>query len=421
MIHTTLLSPGVTLRCIPDGRFKHGCLSLQLLRPMGEAEAAMNALLPAVLLRGCKSCPDLRSITLRLDDLYGAGVGTLVRRVGDWQTTGFYCSFTEDRYAMAGDAILEPLTEFVRQLLLEPVLEDGIFRDDYVQSEKKNLIATIESQLNDKRAYAMDKLLRQMCRGDSFGIPRLGRVDKVAAITARELYDHYQQILRTSQVHLFYVGSAAPERVAALLKPLFADLERQPMEMTPQTPFRDVGGDDWSGSLDVNQGKLCMGLVTPITVRDPQFVALQLRNLVFGGGMTSKLFMKIREELSLCYAIGSGYHGSKGIMTLSAGIDFEREDEVRQQILAQLEACKRGEITQDELIAAREALCSSLRAIHDSPGAMENYYAGAALSGLPLTAQAYMDTACATTVEELAEAAKTLQLHSIYFLKGVEA
>ena len=421
MIQTLTLSPGVTLRCIRDDRFKHGCLSLQLLRPMQEEEAAMNALLPAVLLRGCEGFPDLRAITLRLDDLYGAGVGALVRRVGDWQTTGFYCSFTEDRYAMPGDAILQPLTHFVRQLLLEPLLEKGVFREDFVQSEKKNLISTIESQLNDKRAYAMDKLMRKMCRGDAFGIPRLGRKEAVAEITAEGLYAHYQRILKESPVQLFYVGSAPAEEVAQLLRPLAAELAQTPIVLQPQTPFHDLGGDDWSGRLDVNQGKLCMGLVTPITIRDEGFVAMQLLNLVFGGGMTSKLFMNIREKRSLCYAIGSGYHGSKGIVTVSAGIDFEQEQPVRAQILEQLEACRQGEITQEELKAAQEALCSSLRAIHDSPGAMENYYASAALSGLPLTAQQYMEAVERCTVQQLTEAAKTLRLHSVYFLKGVEA
>ena len=419
MIRTLELYPGITLRCILDGRFKHGCLSLQLLRPMRREEAAMNALLPAVLLRGCERAPDLRAITQRLDDLYGAGVGALVRRVGDWQTTGFYCSFTEDRFAMDGDAILQPLTEFVRQLLLEPVLENGIFRDDFVRSEKKNLVSTIESQFNDKRAYAMDKLLRQMCRGDSFGIPRLGFTEDVKAITAQGLYDHYQTILRESPILLFYVGSVEAEQIAQLLRPMFAGLAREPIALAPQTPFCDLGGDHRSESMDINQGKLCMGFTTPITIRDEGFVAMQLLNLVFGGGMTSKLFMRIREQMSLCYAIGSGYHGSKGLVTVSAGIDFEQEEPVRQQILEQLEACKRGEISQEELTAAREALCSSLRAIHDSPGAMENYYASATLSGLPLSAQEYMDATKAVTVQQLAEAACTLRLHSTFFLKGV--
>ena len=66
------------------------------------------------------------------------------------------------------------MVEFLGQLLIEPVLENGVFRRDYVESEKKNLITTIESQRNNKRAYASAQLLRRMCEGDSFGIPRLG-------------------------------------------------------------------------------------------------------------------------------------------------------------------------------------------------------------------------------------------------------
>ena len=130
MIKTLSLQPGVTLRCFADSRFKQGCLSLQLIRPMCKQEAALNALVPAVLLRGTVTAPDLRAITARLDDLYGAAIGPVVRRIGDYETTGLYCSFIADRYAMPGDRVLEPVIEFLGQLLLEPVTEKGIFRAD---------------------------------------------------------------------------------------------------------------------------------------------------------------------------------------------------------------------------------------------------------------------------------------------------
>ena len=74
MLQPITLLPGVTLRCYTDHRFKQGCLSLQLVRPMKKEEAALNALLPAVLLRGCEGCADMRQITLRLDDLYAGEV-----------------------------------------------------------------------------------------------------------------------------------------------------------------------------------------------------------------------------------------------------------------------------------------------------------------------------------------------------------
>ncbi len=419
MTQTFPISKGITLRCFSDHRFKHGCMSVQLVRPMCRGEAAMDALLPAVLLRGSENCPDLRRITLRLDDLYGASVGALVRRIGDYQTTGFYSSFTEDRFAMEGDQILAPTVAFLKELLLQPLLENGLFCEDYVESEKKNLISTIESNLNDKRAYAMEQLIRSMCANDTFGIPRLGEKEDVAAITPKSLFGHYQKILKTSRIDVFYVGAAEPAQVAHLTENMFRELDREYEALPPQTPLQPAKETDMTAQMDINQGKLCMGLVTPVTIRDEEFVAMQLLNVIFGGGMTSKLFSHIRETLSLCYAIGSGYHGSKGILTVSAGIDSEMDQKVRQEVLSQLEACRAGSITAEELTAAKEALRSSLLAVHDSPGSIENYYASAALSGLRLDPAAYMRRVEETTPEQICAAAKSLKLHSVFFLEGV--
>ena len=419
MIHTFELFPGVTLQCYPDQRFKHSCLSLQLVRPMCREEAALNALLPAVLLRGCGSCPDLRDITLRLDDLYGASVGTLVRRVGDYQTTGLYTSFIEDRYAMDGDAVLAPMVAFLKELLLDPVLVEGVFSADFVEGEKKNLISTIESQLNDKRAYAMEQMIRRMCKEDTFGLSRLGEKEDVAAITPKALYDHYQNILRTSRIDVFYVGSAPADQVAQLVKTLLEDIPRNYVNLPGQTGFHTCPGGSYEEQMDVNQGKLCMGFTSPVTTRDEDFVVMQVLNMIFGGGMTSKLFMHIRETLSLCYAIGSGYHGTKGIFTVSAGIDSAKRELVQTEILNQLEACRRGDITEDELNAGKQALRAGLLSTPDAPASIENYYASAALSGLTLTPEAYMAAVEQVTVQQVAQAAKKLELHTVYFLKGV--
>lgn len=419
MLKTIEILPGIVLRLFTDRRFKQGCLSFQLLRPMAHDEAAKNALLPAVLLRGSEKHPDLRAITEKLDDLYGASVGASVRRVGDYQTTGLYCSFIEDRFT-GGQPVLAPMIAFLRELLFEPVLEDGGFDADFVAGEKKNLIATIESELNDKRAYAMGQLLRKMCKADSYGIPRLGDARTVAAIDAKDLYAHYQNILRTSTIHLFYVGSD-PERAERLLREAFKDLPRDVAPLPPQSPFHDAGGCDETETMDVTQGKLCLGYTTPITNKREDFAAMQVLNVIFGSGMTSKLFMNLREKLSLCYSIGSAYYGSKGIVTVSAGIDFDNEELSRKEIAAQLEACCRGEITEEELTAAKEALLSGLRGVHDSPGAIEGYYATSALSGLSMSVAEYMEAIAAVTAEDAAAAARTLKLHTTYFLKGVTA
>lgn len=418
MIQTIALSPGITLRCFPDDRFKQSCLSIQILRPLRAEEAAMNALIPAVLLRGCRTAPDLRAITLHLDDLYGASVGELVRRVGDLQTTGFYCNFIADRYTLDGEALLAPMTEFVGQLLLEPVTEKGIFRKSYVESEKKNLISTLQTQLNDKRVYAGGKLLENMCRNDPFGVPRLGRVEDAKKITAKTLYAHYRKILAESRIDLFYVGPQPKEQVAAVLKTLFDRVERNYRPLPEQTSFRSGPESHATETMDVTQGKLSIGYTTPVTSRHPDFAAMQVLNNLFGAGMTSKLFVNIREKQSLCYDIGSGYYGSKGILTVNAGIDPDKEQLVRSQIETQLTACQKGQISPEELTGAKESLCSALLGTHDSPGAIEGYYESGALSGLEITPEEYIANIQAVTAADCARVAATLRLHSSFFLKG---
>ncbi len=418
MIQTFEILPGITLQCFPDHRFKQGCLSLQFIRPMCREESALNTLIPAVLLRGCQKHPDMRSIILHLDDLYGASVSALVRRVGDYQTTGLSCSFIEDRFTLQGDSVLSPMVDFIRQLLLEPVLEEDAFLSRYVESEKRNLILTIESQLNDKRLYAANQMLKKMCAADSYGIPRLGEPEQVEQITPSGIYAHYRKVLKESPVHLFYVGSAPPQEVAELIKRLFRGLERTPVSMPAQTGFRDSGKGEYTQCMGVSQGKLCVGFVSPVIIGHPDFAAMQVLNALFGAGMTSKLFMQVREKLSLCYDIGSVYYGSKGILVVSSGIDFHQEKLVREQIEAQLNACRQGQISSEELIAAKEALSSQLRSTHDAPSYIEGYYATAALSGLNMTPEEYMQAVDSVSAEDVARSARSLEQHTVYFLRG---
>ena len=418
MLQTIQLLPGVQLQCFRDNRFKQEGLSLQFIRPMCREEAALNALLPAVLLRGCKSAPDLRAITLRLDDLYGASLGPHVHRMGDYQTTGLSCSFMREEYALDGDAVFGPMIDFLEELLFSPLLEDGVFPAEFVESEKRNLLSAIASRLNDKRTYASAQMTKLMCKGDSFAVPRLGEREDVEAITPASLYAHYQKLLRESPVHIFYVGASAPEKIAQRVRAMFLKLQRDPKALPAQTAFHDCGGGEETEQMDIAQGKLCMGFVTPVTLRDPAFVPMQLFNTIFGGGMTSKLFMKIREEQSLCYDISSTYHGSKGIVTVFAGIDNTMDGPVRQEILRQLRACQTGDFTEEELEAAKQALLSQLRSTHDSPGAIEGYYVTAALNGLPLTPEAYIQAVEQATAEDVKAAAALVQPHTVYFLRG---
>ena len=172
--------------------------------------------------------------------------------------------------------------------------------------------------------------------------------------------------------------------------------------------------------MDITQGKLCLGLRTPITLQDARYPALLLLNAVFGGGVSSKLFRNVREKRSICYYASSSVDAHKGVMMISSGIDPGDYETARDAILAELHACQAGQITEEELEMTRRYVLSSLRAGMDSPGRLDDYSLGQIVAHQDGTMEQLMDQVRQTTLEQVVAAAKTLQLDTIYFLKGME-
>ena len=175
---------------------------------------------------------------------------------------------------------------------------------------------------------------------------------------------------------LFYAGRRTPQEAAALFRPLFDGLG-----VTPSLPRRRSCASaetvrEVTESMDVTQGKLVIGMRTGITASDPDYPALVLLNSVYGSGVTSKLFVNVREKRSLCYYASSAVEKFKGLMIVSSGISFDQYETARDAILAELDACRRGEITPEELESARRSLISAVRAGLDTPAALDDWYIG---------------------------------------------
>lgn len=416
------LQPGIWLNYVRTDRFKTGCFSMNMLQPLDERTAAANALIPSVLLRGCRRYPDMQEISQRLDDLFGSSIGTLIRKKGEIQTVGFYADFLEDRYA-EGTPVFSQMMEFVRQLTFEPCMEGPAFVAEYTAGEKQNLINTIDSRINDKRSYAISRLLRHMCKGETYAVPRLGEKDTLEAASPEKLYQQYRKMLAASPIELFYLGQqekdtvlrtmatllgGLPERDLLTLKPTDTAIPRRPVQYVEE-------------AMDVTQGKLTIGLRTPITVQDDRYPAMMLLNAVYGNGMTSKLFLKIREEQSLCYYANSSVDKLKGIMVVGSGIEFDHYEQARDGILHQLELCKQGAVTEDEVESARNYLISALRTGKDSPGRLDDYAISQAIAGQTGSMETLGEQLRSVTKDQIVEAANTLTLDTVYFLKGVEA
>ena len=420
----TEIMPGVWLNHLRADKFKTACLSLSLLSQHRRETAAMNALIPSVLRRGTARYPDLDALSARLDELYGTAVEPVVRRIGEIQAVGFYASIPEGAFLPAGEDVLRPACELLGQLLLSPNTRGGLLLPQYVDSEKEKQLELIRSRINEKRGYALFRCLEEMCCCEDFAVSRLGGESECESINYKKLTRQYHTLLQTSPIEIFYCGRADKKQLIRAMKDALTTLPRGEIDydigtdvrmnaLEPQPRFVEE-------RLDVTQGKLVMGWRLGACMEEPDLAALYVFNAVFGSGSTSKLFVNVREKRQLCYYASSLVDTHKGLLLVSAGIDFDRLDDTREEILSQLAAMGRGEITDEELDAARRGLASELRMFTDSQGELEGFYLAQILDGLdygPMELAALVET---VTKDEIAEIARGVECDMIYFLRGEE-
>ena len=410
------LGNGVHLTHAPAGQFKTSLLSLSLLTPLSEDTAALHALLCPVLKRGCASYPTMQAISQRLDALYGGEVHAPVRRIGEAHCFGLLAKVTGDRFTPDGSAVAAATLELLFDLLLHPVTKNGVFSPAFVDSEKENLKDRIRSEFNDKRSYAGRQLTSAMFKNEPYGVNSLGEVEAVDAITAESLYWRYETLLQSAQIEIFYSGSAPLESLLPATQIYAEKLPcRNPVPLpAPILAAAPAEANMVTERLDVIQGKLGLGFRT----EHNDSTAMMLLNGMFGGSVTSKLFMHVREELSLCYYASSQYDRRKQVILAHSGIEFENFEQARDAILAQLILLQNGDFSAAELEGARAALIGALRSYADNQHSLENYWLGQALDGSDRTPEQLAQALEAVTAEQVIAAAKAVRLDTIYFLNG---
>ena len=120
-----------------------------------------------------------------------------------------------------------PAAALLGELICDPVTYHGRFVPEYFESEKTNLLEAIRSLINDKRDWADSRLLRALCDGEAYAVPRLGDEETVDKLQALKVYTQYRDLISTAPLEIIYSGSAELERVKQALAAAFATLPRE--------------------------------------------------------------------------------------------------------------------------------------------------------------------------------------------------
>lgn len=396
--------------------FKTGRISVSMALPMDEKMAA-NSLLIYLLKRSCKEYPDFSLLNGKLDELYGASLSAGVTKIGESQVLSLSLTCLDDRFALTEESIAEQCAELLAGMIFNPNCKNGSFGAENLNAEKRLLIQRIEEELNDKRTYAFNKCIEYMCANEAYGKDKYGTVEEIRDVKMADVYSAWKNMLSTAIFQITVVGGAV-DKVADIFAQKFAKIERNPVK--PETVFIQKGRhfNRFEETYPVNQGKLVIGFRAGMQNSRDNLHAITVMNDIFGMGTYSKLFMNVREKLSLAYYCWSRLVAGKGIVLVEGGIDTDKEKKVSAEILSQLSDLRNGKTDPEVLDSSKRSLKE--RYTFTTPEGICAWYSAQVLQDEIITPESMIEGVEGVTMEQVCDAAKKLSIDTIFMLKAQE-
>ena len=401
-------------------KMKTVAVRLSFVGNLGEDSATRLSLLPSVLRRGTRRLPDLQRISRFLEGLYGTSLSTTVHKIGEWHVARFQMDVVNERFLPGGEAVLRQAAEFLRELLVDPVVKGDGFKTEYLDGEKVNLRRAIEGLVDSKGAYAHQRLIENMCPNEPFRLYEHGQIDAIDAIDAVSFRSFHRTVLAEYPLHIYVAGDLDVDRTRDMFSEIFdADAfgRRDGFVLSELPGPVEIGAPRHvEESMDVNQARLLFGYRHGITHTHPLYEALLVMNGVLGGFSHSKLFQNVREKANLCYSVHSGLERTKGLLFISSGIAPEKYGKAREIILEQVKATQEGQISSDEIDATVSTLVNHNEMLEDNLSALAEVDFSWRLGGRDLDLALLRQRIEKVSRDDLVEAARRLQLDTTYLL-----
>ena len=418
------LSSGADLYCINTDEYKRSRLDLFFTFPADKRISPLIRLLLSVLFRGSKNFPSITHMNKHLDAMYDSTVYWKDYHIGANHTYRISCTMLDRKYLPADDRHLDLLGEtlkVVQDVLLEPLYDkDGLLSKKFFESERDFAIDNIKSKLSTPKSYAAIKCTKMLFGDDPAGYSLDGTEELLRSFTRKDLTEIRKYFLECATVSAYYVGTDSAEEIAHKLAPLFEGIgERRPAALIPVYALEGNEYVEEEESFDLTQGVLRVGMTCDTVIGDNDSAALAIYNDILGGSSTSKLFMNVREKLSLCYYCHSGIDNTCGIMAIACGIKPENKDVALSQIKYQIEQMRQGNISDDEIEVAKKGLLNSLNQVTDSSSSLiTSSFKYNLLAGRDVSIEERRQSIMNATKEDIVAIAQKINVRAVFFLNS---
>ncbi|EDS01128.1 peptidase M16 inactive domain protein [[Eubacterium] siraeum DSM 15702] len=417
IINRRKIADGVYFSSITDKRYKKNLISVAFSTQLSEDTATENVIVPVLLTKCNSKLPTYKAFNNKMSRLYASGIGGTAGRQYDLQTISFGAYYLDDIYALSGEKMTGIMTDILIDCLTSPVTENGVFSEKFVELEKKTVIDNIETAINDKRSYAIERAMKTICKGEPASVCSYGTVEKAKLITPDSAYKAYRRMLETMPCEIICTGCSDFEGVAEKFAAAFEKAGRHDIEntMIALSPVK-TQTEEVTERLTVNQSKLVLGFKS----HSDDDAALVLLQKIFGGTTSSKLFRNVREKMSLCYYCSAARNDLKGIMLVNSGVENENIEKTKEAVIDQLEEIKNGNFTNEDINFAEMAIKNDFKSVADSAGNVSNWYFDCIRKNDIVTPEEKLGRYLGVSKERIIAAAKSMVLDSVYVLTGNE-
>lgn len=417
IINRRKIADGVYFSSITDKRYKKNLISVAFSTQLSEDTATENVIVPVLLTKCNSKLPTYKAFNNKMSRLYASGIGGTAGRQYDLQTISFGAYYLDDIYALSGEKMTGIMTDILIDCLTSPVTENGVFSEKFVELEKKTVIDNIETAINDKRSYAIERAMKTICKGEPASVCSYGTVEKAKLITPDSAYKAYRRMLETMPCEIICTGCSDFDGVAEKFAAAFEKAGRHDIENTTiaLSPVK-TQTEEVTERLTVNQSKLVLGFKS----HSDDDAALVLLQKIFGGTTSSKLFRNVREKMSLCYYCSAARNDLKGIMLVNSGVENENIEKTKEAVIDQLEEIKNGNFTNEDINFAEMAIKNDFKSVADSAGNVSNWYFDCIRKNDIVTPEEKLGCYLGVSKERIIAAAKSMVLDSVYVLTGNE-
>ncbi len=331
-----------------------------------ESSAGLSHFCEHLCFKGTERRPRPVDLSSEID-----AVGGSINASTDRELTSYYAKVTPEYLERA----LDVLTDMLRC---------SLYRDAEIERERDVILeelGAVEDAPDELSGVLLDGLLWP---GQPLGRDIAGTPQSVRSITAERLRAYYRTQYVANATVLSIAGAVEADRARELAERLVGDWEAgSPADWIPV----ESGPEDETRvrlrTKETEQAHIALGM-RGLSVVDPDRYALGLLSAVLGEGMSSRLFVRLREELALCYDVhSSAAHlldtGSFGVY---AGVDRARAGEALSAIVREL-ARIREPVEAEELARAKALVRSRIQLRLEDTRAVSARYGALAALGLP--------------------------------------